>query len=57
MNFVEKDFTSCPNCPRVASNYDEIIRDFGFRTMGNGVIRVQSWCKECRKKSVKGVIA
>jgi hypothetical protein len=24
------------------------LSDFGFRNMGNGKIRNQSWCKDCR---------
>ena len=56
LRYVEKDSTSCPNCSKVAGSHNEIICDFGLRNMGNGTIRVQSWCKECRKP-IKGVIA
>lgn len=53
--FIGKEYTSCPNCTKTATSYDEIIRNFGLRNMGDGTIRVQSWCKECRNHS-KGVI-
>ena len=33
----------CPRC-----NIEKPLSDFGFRNMGNGEIRNQSWCKECR---------
>ena len=33
-------------CP--ISGKEKPISDFGFRNMGNGTIRNQSWCKECR---------
>ena len=33
----------CPNC-----NKPKPISEFGFRKMGNGQIRNQSWCKDCR---------
>lgn len=34
----------CPHCGK-----KKPLSDFGFRNMGNGDIRNQSWCKECRK--------
>ncbi|ARE21686.1 hypothetical protein [Lactococcus lactis] len=33
----------CPHCDK-----EKPISDFGFRNMGDGTIRNQSWCKECR---------
>jgi hypothetical protein len=54
--FVKADSTTCPNCTKMAVSYDEILCDFGLRNMGDGTIRVQSWCKECRKNSAKGVV-
>lgn len=33
----------CPNC-----GIEKPLSDFGWRNMGNGNIRNQSWCKECR---------
>ena len=50
-----KDSTSCPrsHCHATATGIDAIIRDFGLRNMGDGITRVQSWCKDCRNKSQK----
>lgn len=36
----------CPNC-----KVEKPMSEFGFRDMGDGTIRNQSWCKECRSKS------
>lgn len=33
----------CPKC-----GIEKAISDFGYRKMGNGTIRNQSWCKDCR---------
>ncbi len=33
----------CPKCER-----EKPISEFGFRDMGDGNIRNQSWCKKCR---------
>ena len=33
----------CPNCEK-----EKPISDFGYREMGDGTIRNQSWCKDCR---------
>lgn len=35
----------CPHCGK-----EKPLSEFGFRNMGNGEIRNQSWCKECRSK-------
>lgn len=42
------NFAMCPHCDKVANNKAKVEELFGLRTMGDGVIRVQSWCKECR---------
>ena len=34
----------CPNC-----GIEKPISDFGYRNMGGGAIREQSWCKKCRQ--------
>lgn len=36
----------CPHCEQ-----EKPLSDFGFRQMGNGEVRNQSWCKECRSNS------
>lgn len=33
----------CPHCGKTKP-----ISAFGYRDMGDGTIRNQSWCKECR---------
>ena len=33
----------CPKC-----NKEKPLSAFGFRKMGTGEIRNQSWCKDCR---------
>lgn len=33
----------CPHCGELKP-----IEDFGMRDMGDGTIRNQSWCKDCR---------
>ena len=39
----------CPNCKmNSASTISELIKNFGLRTMGNGTVRNQSWCRACR---------
>lgn len=38
----------CPKCLVVASQLAEIARIFGYRTMPDGTIRSQSWCRSCR---------
>lgn len=35
----------CPNCGK----HGQVAKTFGVRNMGNGVIRPQSWCRDCRK--------
>ncbi len=36
----------CPNCRK-----EKPISEFGFRKMGSGQVRNQSWCKACRADS------
>lgn len=38
----------CRGCTKTASNADEVEELFGLRDMGDGTIRVQSYCRECR---------
>ena len=33
----------CPHCGQ-----EKPLSEFGFRNMGTGEIRNQSWCRECR---------
>ena len=51
--FSKLDYALCPHCFKTATGLDSVIKEFGLRTMGDGVIRVQSWCKDCRNKSQK----
>lgn len=41
---------SCPcrGCAATASNKTQVKNLFGLRNMGNGTIRVQSYCRKCR---------
>ena len=36
-------YRQCPHCKRLLS-----LKKFGLRLMGNGIVRNQSWCKDCR---------
>lgn len=45
----------CPQCRREkikekksVSEAEKPLSEFGWRNMGNGEVRNQSWCKECR---------
>ena len=40
----------CPHCRK-----EKPLSEFGFRKMGNGEIRNQSWCREGRSNGIKGV--
>lgn len=57
MNRIINDPTDCPNCGKIAEGQVGIEIEFGFRNMGDGTVRVQSWCKECRNKCARGVAA
>ena len=39
---------NCPACGKTANSRDEVEKIFGFRNM-DGIIRPQSWCRDCRK--------
>jgi hypothetical protein len=39
----------CPQCERRAYSAAAVEEQFGYRTMYDGTVRVQSWCRECRK--------
>lgn len=56
MKLIIKDPTNCPHCGRIASGNESIESNFGVRNMGDGTIRVQSWCRECRSNAT-GVTA
>lgn len=34
---------TCPKC-----GLEKSLSEFGWRDMGNGTVRNQSWCKDCR---------
>jgi hypothetical protein len=36
---------TCPHCGR----HGQVAKTFGVRDMGNGTVRVQSWCRDCRR--------
>lgn len=38
----------CRGCNKVANNAEEVEELFGLRNMGDGTIRVQSYCREYR---------
>lgn len=54
---IINDQASCPHCDVLVNGFDQVQQIFGLRNMGDGTIRVQSWCKKCRNESSKGVIA
>jgi hypothetical protein len=39
----------CPQCNRRAYSEPAVESEFGYRTMEDGKVIVQSWCRECRK--------
>jgi len=55
-----KSPTSCPPCGKKAFGIASIQSTFGFRKMKSNlwheesVIRVQSWCRDCRKTPIGG---
>ena len=51
----ELDYALCPRCYVEAKGTKKVIEFFGLRNMGNGIIRVQSHCRECRKESVREI--
>ncbi|EGR0036464.1 hemagglutinin [Vibrio parahaemolyticus] len=38
----------CRGCNTVATNAEQVEKLFGLRNMGDGTVRVQSYCRECR---------
>lgn len=38
----------CPKCTKIVYSRQNIEKEFGFRNM-NGIVRPQSWCKNCRR--------
>ena len=38
----------CPQCDRRAYSKEVVEAEFGYRTMEDGKVIVQSWCRECR---------
>ena len=52
--FIIQDPTSCPNCELGAGGLQDILTNFGLRNMGDGTVRVQSWCRNCRNYSRRG---
>jgi len=51
MKLVLKDPTNCPHCGKIASGHMSIKNNFGLRNMGDGTVRVQSWCRKCRSRT------
>ncbi len=49
-----KDPAMCPHCFRTAAGHESIIKNFGLRNMDDGTTRVQSWCRDCRKRITGG---
>ena len=52
--FVIQDPTSCPDCGFCAGGLQDILTNFGLRNLGDGTVRVQSWCINCRNYSRRG---
>ena len=48
-----RDPTNCPNCGKTATGKTAIFTFFGLRTMQDGLIREQSWCRKCRSGSTR----
>jgi hypothetical protein len=44
---------SCPVCAKSADDPVLVEARFGYRTMDDGKVRVQSWCRECRSLGVQ----
>ena len=43
----------CPHCDRRAYSEQAVEEQFGHRNMGDGTVRVQSWCRVCRSEERK----
>lgn len=42
------DSAKCPQCNKIATTHEEVVRDFGLRRHA-GITDAQSWCRECRR--------
>ncbi len=42
------EYAECPCCGKIAKGEDEIEKKFGYRTMENGKVIPQSYCRKCR---------
>lgn len=40
----------CRGCHAIATNAEQVEQLFGLRNMGDGTVRVQSYCRECRSR-------
>ena len=50
-NFIQADnidSAKCPQCNKVATTHDEVVKDFGLRRYA-GITDAQSWCRQCRR--------
>ena len=43
------EFAKCPNCGKKVKGHEDIEKYFGYRNM-NGIMKPQSWCRQCRKE-------
>jgi len=43
------EFAKCPNCGKKVKGHEDIEKYFGYRNI-NGVMKPQSWCRQCRKE-------
>lgn len=41
---------TCPQCEAKAETEEQVEERFGYRTMEDGKVRVQSWCRSCRSQ-------
>lgn len=44
---------TCPQCEAKAETEEQVEELFGYRTMEDGKVRVQSWCRSCRSQGEK----
>lgn len=44
---------TCPQCEAKAETEEQVEERFGYRTMEDGKVRVQSWCRSCRSQGEK----
>ena len=43
------EFAKCPNCGKKVKGHEDIEKYFGYRNI-NGIMKPQSWCRQCRKE-------